>query len=64
MKLEMSEKEFSQVGKEWAEKLIEAHTLDESIEYILDSLKHTQYNQDAQDYFAKVMEHIKEMKVQ
>lgn len=41
------------------EKEIKDHNLDESIDYILTSLKHTQYNQDAQDYFAKVMEHIR-----
>jgi len=58
----MSNKEFSEIGEKLSEKLIEDHTLDESIEYILDSLKHTQYGQDAQDYFAKVMEHIKELK--
>lgn len=58
----MTEKEFSEVGERLSEKLIEDHTLDDSIEYILDSLKHTQYNQDAQDYFKRVMEHIKELK--
>lgn len=43
------------------EKEIKDFSLDESIDYILDSFKTTQYNQDAQDYFAKVMEHIKEV---
>ena len=62
--MEESKKEFSEIGEKLSEKLIEDHTLDESIEYILDSLKHTQYNQDAQDYFKQVMNHIKEMKVQ
>lgn len=45
-----------------SEKEIKDFGFDESIEYILNSLKHTQYGQDAQDYFAKVMEHIKELK--
>lgn len=58
----MSEKEFTAVEKRLSEKPIRDHTLDDSIEYILESLKHTQYGQDAQDYFAKVMEHIKELK--
>ena len=58
----MTDKEFSEVGKRLSEKLIEDHTLDDSIEYILDSLKHTQYNQDALDYFAKVMDHIRGLK--
>ena len=44
------------------EKAIKDFNLEESINYILDSFKTTQYNQDAQDYFAKVMEHIKGMK--
>jgi len=43
------------------ERDIKDHNLDESIDYILNSLKHTQYNQDAQDYFDKVMEHIRYM---
>lgn len=42
-----------------SEKSIEDNTLNESIEYILDSLKHTQYNQDALDYFKQVMAHIR-----
>jgi len=58
----LSEKEFTEVGKRLSEKPIRDHTLDDSIEYILESLKHTQYNQDAQDYFVKVMEHIRGLK--
>lgn len=57
----MSEKEFIDVGKRLSEKPIRDHTLDDSIEYILESLKHTQYNQDAQDYFKRVMEHVRSL---
>ena len=42
-----------------SEKEIKDFGLDESIDYILGSFKTTQYNQDALDYFAKVMEHIR-----
>jgi len=42
-----------------SEKEIKDFSLDESIDYILNSFKTTQYNQDAQNYFAIVMEHIR-----
>ena len=57
----MSDKEFTDVEKRLSEKPIRDHTLDDSIEYILESLKHTQYNQDAQDYFKRVMEHVRSL---